>query len=222
MSRKGKPNKKGRIEYPRKCEHCDYVSNNPSMYHYHKKTHEPIPEGQLCDHGCRQPAKYLGTGGIYSCSEISQHCPEYIQRHSKRIKKQWNRPESTQRKKETKKRFLEHCAGNEDAIQKMKETKRRKYNTLTPEELSEYKVYARKARAGAQRWAKENGYDIGKQTYHVDHKLSVKDAFRANLPLGVLNHPANLQVLPANENVSKGANSQITVKELLENINTLL
>jgi len=45
-----------KITYPRKCNECDYVSNNPAMYHYHKKTHEPIPVGTLCKHGCGFPA----------------------------------------------------------------------------------------------------------------------------------------------------------------------
>lgn len=69
------PNK---IEYPRKCNHCEYVANNPQMWHYHNKTHAPIPKGQLCDHGCGCFAIVRGTGGVYSCSSISQRCPAYV------------------------------------------------------------------------------------------------------------------------------------------------
>ena len=76
MSRKGRPNKiHSGIHYPRKCEYCDYVSNNPSMYHYHKQIHDPIPDNQLCDHGCNSPALFRGTGGKYTCHKNAHHCP---------------------------------------------------------------------------------------------------------------------------------------------------
>ena len=71
MLRKGCPNKKkSGIIYPRKCEHCDYISNNPAMYSIHKKTHQPIPDGQLCDHGC-------GQNAIMSLKE-EEHYLKYI------------------------------------------------------------------------------------------------------------------------------------------------
>jgi hypothetical protein len=59
---------------------------------------------------------------------------------------------------------------------------------------------------------------LGQQTYHVDHKLSILDAWNANLPAEVVNHPANLQILPAKENSSKGRKSSITIEELYEMI----
>ena len=62
---------------------------------------------------------------------------------------------------------------------------------------------------------------LGQQTYHVDHKLSVFDAWKAGLSESVVNHPANLQILEAKQNSSKGAKSSITVEELLKLINLI-
>lgn len=205
------------IQYPRKCTHCDYVSNNPSMHHYHKQTHDPISLGQLCDHGCGQHALYRGTGGKYTCQLVSQHCPEYINQHSRRVAKQWEG--DNDRKEKTKERFFKYCAGVPSIIDKMKETKRKKFGRLTPEQAKEYRHYARAIRERAQQWAKEQGYVLGPQTYHVDHKLSILDAWHAGLSADIVNHPANLQILEAKQNSSKGAKSSITVNELLKLIN---
>jgi hypothetical protein len=203
-----------KIQYPRKCNHCDYISNNPQMWHYHKQTHETMPADQLCEQGCGKPALFKNTGGRYTCCKITQHCDAYTQEHSSRIKQHWERPNAKVRKENTKKTFLQHCAGNENAIAKLKETKRRKSGLLTPEDAKNYRHYARAARQRAQIWAKENGYILGQQTYHVDHKLSILDAWNAGLSLEILNNPANLQILEAKENSSKGSRSVITVEEL--------
>lgn len=203
-----------KIQYPRKCNHCDYTSNNPQMWHYHNKTHDPIPAGQLCDHGCNCLAKFRGTGGVYSCSKISHHCPEYIRVHSERVKSHWQRPESAQRKIDAKATLLK-TACTPEAVNKMKETKRKKSGLLTPQDAKNYRHYARAIRQRAQIWAKEQGYEIGQQTFHVDHKLSILDAWHAGLPESTVNHPANLQIIEARQNSSKGSKSTITVEELL-------
>ena len=206
-----------KIQYPRKCNYCDYASNNPQMWHYHNKTHDPIPEGQLCDHGCGSLANYRGTGGVYRCVENSFTCPSYTSRQTAAIKKHWQRPEAVYRKEETKKSLVERLH-NPTTVNKMKETKRKKSGLLTPEDAKNYRHYARAIRQRAQMWATDNGYRLGQQTYHVDHKLSILDAWNANLPAEVVNHPVNLQILPAKENSSKGSKSSITVEQLFEMI----
>jgi len=204
-----------KIQYPRKCNHCDYISNNPQMWHYHNKTHDPIDEGQLCDHGCGRPALFRNTGGKYSCVKNSFTCPAYISRLSAAIKTHWQRPEAIERKVQTKTILLK-TACTPEAVNKMKETKRKKSGLLTPDDVKNYRHYARAIRERAQMWAKEQGYILGQQTYHVDHKLSILDAWNAKLPLEIVNHPANLQILEAKENSSKGSKSIITVEELYE------
>jgi len=208
-----------KINYPRKCEHCDYVSNNPQMYSYHKHTHDPIPYGQLCEQGCGKLALFRNTGGRYLCVNTTQHCSSYIESHSKRIKEHWSRPEAIKRKEKTKETFFKFCAGVPEVTAKMLKTKREKFGTLTPELAKEYRHYARFIRQRAQKWAKDQGYILGQQTYHVDHKLSIMDAWRAGLSEEVVNHPANLQVIEAKKNTSKGATSSITVEELLQLVN---
>jgi len=203
------------ISYPRKCNHCDYVSNNPQMWHYHKQTHESIPDGQLCEQGCSKPALFINTGGRYICCRTTQHCEAYIQEHTERIKQHWQRPEAVERKIKAAQKLLE-SACTPDAIEKMKETKRKKSGLLTPEDAKNYRHYARAIRERAQMWAKEHGYVLGQQTYHVDHKLSILDAWNANLSAEIVNHPVNLQILEAKENTSKGSKSSITVDELFE------
>lgn len=207
-----------KIQYPRKCNHCDYVSNNPQMWHYHKQIHEAIPPNQLCEQGCGKPALFKNTHGRYACCKITHHCEAYTQEQSTRIKKHWERPDALTRKENTKKTFLQHCAGNENAIAKFKETKRKKSGLLTPEDAKNYRHYSRAIRQRAQMWATDNGYILGQQTYHVDHKLSILDAWNANLPAEVVNHPVNLQILPAKENSRKGSKSSITVEQLFEMI----
>lgn len=203
------------IFYPRKCNHCDYVSNNPQMWHYHNKTHDAIPDGQLCEQGCGKPALFINTGGRYLCCKTTQHCEAYVKEHSQRIKDHWKRPESVERKKKAKQILLE-TACTPEAVNKMKETKRKKSGLLTPDDAKNYRHYARAIRERAQMWAAEQGYKLGQQTYHVDHKLSILDAWHAKLPASVVNHPANLQILEAKQNSSKGSKSSITIKELYE------
>jgi hypothetical protein len=174
-----------KIPYPRQCEHCDYVSNNPTMYHYHKKTHEEIPKDTYCHFGCGCKALFRNTNMKYTCKE------------------------------KTKKSFIKRLH-NQETVDKMKATKRKKFGNFTPEQMKDFRHYARRIRARAQQWAKEQGYVLGKQTYHVDHKFSVWDSWLAGLSENVVNHPANLQILEAKKNSSKGRKSLYTLEELLE------
>jgi hypothetical protein len=218
MSRsKGSKNKVlSGITYPRKCKYCDYVSNNPSMHHYHNKIHQPIPEDKLCDHGCGQLATVINTNGKYTCLPLAHHCPEYIRKHSERVAEHWQRPNATERKEKTKERFFEHCCGVPEVIEKQKQTLKEKWGDFTPEQMKDFRHYARRVRARAQKWAKSQGVVLGRQTFHIDHMFSVWDAWLAGLPESTVNHPANLRILEANANSSKGAKSLYTLEELLK------
>jgi hypothetical protein len=200
------------IIYPRKCLHCDYTANNPSMFHYHKQTHDAVPVGTYCHFGCGNIAIAKNTGGKYVCQSQYQNCPAYISQLSNRSKASWQNAEL--RKNETKKDLIRRLH-NTETIDKMRETKRKKTGLITPGDIKSYRAYARRIRAGAQRWAKEQGYILGQQTLHVDHKLCILDAWHANLAIEIVNHPANLQILEAKENSRKGAKSSLTVDQLL-------
>lgn len=201
------------ITYPRKCDLCGYISNNPSMYHYHKKTHNAIPQGTLCDHGCNQIATVINTNGKYTCKPIAHQCPEYIKQHSLRITEQWADPATACRKEETKKSLIKRLH-NQETVDRIRKTLKEKWGDFTPEQMKDFRHYARRVRVRAQKWAKEQGYVLGQQTYHVDHKFSVWEAWKANLPESVVNHPANLEIMEAKANSSKGAKSSITLEEL--------
>ena len=205
-------NKKEKILYPRKCNHCEYVSNNPAMWHYHNKTHDSIPEGRLCDHGCGNQAIYVNTNKTYSCTRVSQHCPKYRTTHSERIREQWVGAEE---RKASTAELLKSRNYHKGSLDKAKQTRRSKPLSLKFEDIPHYRIYARKARKLAQAWARSNGHEIGKLTYHVDHKVSVLEGWNNKLPLEVISHPANLQILEARENSGKGAKSCMTVEELL-------
>lgn len=90
---------------------------------------------------------------------------------------------------------------------------------LNPQVAKDYRHYARRIRSKAQQWAREQGYVLGRQTYHVDHRFSIMDAWNAGLSIEIVNHPYNLQILDAKQNSSKGMTSSITLEELLENVN---
>ena len=215
---KGSKNKiQSGITYPRKCNHCNYISNNPAMWYYHDKIHQMIPSGTKCQLGCGNSAKFRNTKGTYSCSKISHHCPEYIRKHSERIKEHWQRPEAVDRKEETAKSIRKRLHNNEN-YEKMSNTKRKKFGTFTPDLAKNFRHYARFVRERAQKWAQESGYIIGQQTYHVDHKFSILDAWKNNLPERIVNHPVNLQILEAKTNSSKGSKSELTLEELYDNI----
>jgi hypothetical protein len=202
--------------YPRKCNNCEYIANNPAMYSYHAKIHKPIPADAKCYFGCGNGAAFRNTKGNLICKQHYHECPGYLKQLSNRTTKSWQGDEK--RKAETKKSFISRLH-NQETVNKMKATKKKKTGILSPDQLKDFRQYARRIRSQAQRWAKEQGYVIGQQSYHVDHKLSILDAWKAGLSIEIVNHPANLQILEAKANSSKGANSTITVDELLVAVN---
>ena len=205
------------ITYPRKCPECDYIANNPTMFSYHKKTHQPIPQDAECHFGCGNKATHRNTGNKLTCKEKYQDCPAYLEQLAERTKQSWQGAE--ERKELTKKIFEEQVVFNTEAREKCITALKAKA-ILLPEDAKDYRAYARKCRLMAQQWAKENGYVLGQQTYHVDHKLSLLDCYYAGLSVDVASNPANLRVISASENVAKGRNSIITVEELCEQISS--
>lgn len=203
------------IKYPRKCPYCNYIANNPAMFSYHKKTHQNIPKDSMCHFGCGNKAMYCNTNGKFTCKEKYQECPAYLAQLSKRTKNSWIGAD--RRKEITKKIFEENVVFNKEAREKSISAIKSSA-ILLPSDAKSYRSYARKCRKMAQQWAKNNGYELGQQTYHVDHKLSLVDCYYADLSVEVASHPANLRVIPASENVSKGKYSIITVEELYKQI----
>lgn len=208
------------ISYPRKCPYCNYLANNPAMFSYHKQTHDAIPLGTYCHFGCGCLAITKNTGGKYTCKEKYQECSAYLDQLSRRTENSWKN--ANKRKEKTKEQFLKHCCGVPEIIKKTKDTLKVKWGNFTPSQAKDYRHYARRIRSRAQIWAKKNGYIIGQQTFHVDHKLSIWDTYKIGLSEEIVNHPANLQILDAKKNSSKGSSSSITLEDLLKNSATVI
>lgn len=221
---KGTKNKnQSGISYPRKCNDCDHVSNNPQMWHYHKQIHDVIPENQLCDHGCGQVAMFRGTGGKYRCVKNSFTCPKYLEIHAKRVKEQWDN--NAQRKEDLsiKNPMKDDSTKIKQAKLQVATKKQKQIDAgITDEIKQDFDRYSRLIRRRGARarkkWALSLGYETGKFTNHIDHKLSVYDAWKAGLPEEIVNHPMNLQIVEYKDNLSKGSKSSITVEELLDKI----
>lgn len=58
----------------------------------------------------------------------------------------------------------------------------------------------------------------GHKTYHLDHKYSIKQGFINNLPIEIMSHPCNLQMVYYKDNLIKQDNCSITINQLLNNI----
>lgn len=207
--------KLNKIKYPRKCDTCDYISNNPTMFHYHKKTHYSVVD-KICDYGCKQPANFVSTRGVYCCSKNHMQCPIVREEYVNKVTIQWKRPESAQRKINTAISTKERLCTRE-MIEKGRRAKWAKWGMehATEEQWKDFRKYARSCRALSQKWAKDNGYKIGLQTFHVDHIFSVVDGFRNKVSPIIMSHSANLRILEAKKNSSKGCKSEITLEELL-------
>ncbi len=63
-----------------------------------------------------------------------------------------------------------------------------------------------------------NNLKRGIKSYHVDHKFSLKQAYLMGLPIEIVTHPTNLEMIYYKDNLTKQDNCSITIEELLNNI----
>lgn len=54
--------------------------------------------------------------------------------------------------------------------------------------------------------------------HHVDHKFSVMEGFKNNIPADIISHICNLQMIPWEENLSKRDRCSITIQDLINKI----
>lgn len=214
------------ISYPRKCK-CGYIANNPSMWHYHQKTHNEIPKNKLCDGGCGQKAKHRNTNGRYMCNKNSFQCPQYIKEHSTRIKKQWDENEWLERREQV--GSIMKNMSEEEKIEYRKNLSKsvnEKYKKIYGKDLSwtvDRKRYNRIVHQLSQKNYKKfrhiinpNKYPIGKFDYHLDHKVSKFVGWSLNIPPEIIAHQDNLEVIHYTDNIKKHINCSADPIELLE------
>lgn len=58
----------------------------------------------------------------------------------------------------------------------------------------------------------------GRGKYHLDHKFSIMEGFKNNIPPYVISHYKNLQMLTESENISKDYRCDITKDELFKEV----
>lgn len=63
-----------------------------------------------------------------------------------------------------------------------------------------------------------NNLKRGIKSYHLDHKFSLKQGYLLGLPIEVITHPVNLEMIHYKDNLIKQDNCSITIQSLLDNI----
>ncbi len=63
-----------------------------------------------------------------------------------------------------------------------------------------------------------NNLKRGIKSYHLDHKFSLKQGYLLGLPIEVITHPVNLEMIHYKDNLIKQDNCSITIQILLDNI----
>lgn len=57
-----------------------------------------------------------------------------------------------------------------------------------------------------------------KKGYHIDHLFSIKQGFLQNIPIEIITHPCNLQMMYYKDNIKKQDDCWISKNDLLNNI----
>jgi hypothetical protein len=210
------------ITYPRKCNTCSHIANNPTNWHYHKQIHKDIPEGQLCDFGCETKANFRKTTGKYSCLSNTHQCPGYLRQHSEQTLQQWKNNNWENRKK-----VLTNRTKNETKIQIQaraeKQIKTKRAKRLACENTSDMRKYKRLITYHSYRSYEihkedinPNNLPIGKLQYHIDHKVSKHVGWFLKIPIDIMSHPKNLQILEYDKNAMKSSKCSLNPIQLLE------
>jgi len=64
----------------------------------------------------------------------------------------------------------------------------------------------------------KRGHIMNEDTYHIDHKFSIKQGYMDNIKPHIIGNIANLEMLPAIDNIKKKNKCSITIEELLSKI----
>ena len=92
---------------------------------------------------------------------------------------------------------------------------------FTPEQIERGKflVYSEMVRAETEKTIRKEHVENLKlrgSEYSLDHRLSIKDCFEADIPVFIAGHECNLEVISKTDNLKKGSKSSITPEELWE------
>ena len=100
---------------------------------------------------------------------------------------------------------------------------------LTDDEIEELLLYNKIVRALTAKTYKlnknsinPNNLELGRYKYHLDHKYSVYEGFKNRINPKIISSKENLEVITAQQNLSKQFKCSITLKELIEKTKYLL
>lgn len=219
-----------------KCSNCGYERQSNSYDVINKNS-------TLCN-SCKQKRKWNNGKNIdKKLRKIKQgfkntpkrNNPEYRKNMSIKIKKLWKDKEyrdkqlATRKTKEYRK-MMSEVIKNSDAWEKSQ-----------PQRIKSTKEYWKKKRGGKElheilpvwNFYKKTVYKFtekiykkfeqiinpdnlprGRGKYHIDHKFSVLEGFKNNIPPYIISHQSNLQMLKEFENIAKDCKCDITMEEL--------
>jgi hypothetical protein len=158
--------------------------------------------------GCGQLARYTKTSGNRTCLKNSCACPSHRAQISNRIQYLWD-TDDTNRKEKTGKRTKQQTPEQVKArIEKHSITKRKKRiaveNTMERRSYNRRIIYhSNKALKNNKDTLNPNNLSISNTEYHLDHQVSRFVGYMLNIPIDIISHPNNLQVIPAMENTLK-------------------
>lgn len=116
---------------------------------------------------------------------------------------------------------------NDDVKQKRKQTRVKKGYDIDPLLKDPFDLYESEVDRLTEKTYKTFQYFINpknhkrgrtKGSWQLDHIMSKVSGFESGIPAELLAHPANLQMLPIKENISKSSTSHFNKDELLEAI----
>jgi hypothetical protein len=100
---------------------------------------------------------------------------------------------------------------------------------LTDEEISKWRKYDKIVRALTARnyrtykeTINPNNLPIGRGKYHLDHRFSISEGYKKNIPPHIIGAKENLEVITESENCSKQEKCSITYDELINKTQYLL
>jgi hypothetical protein len=100
---------------------------------------------------------------------------------------------------------------------------------LTDEEISKWRKYDKIVRALTARnyrtykeTINPNNLPIGREKYHLDHRFSISEGYKKNIPPHIIGAKENLEVITESENCSKQEKCSITYDELINKTQYLL
>ena len=106
---------------------------------------------------------------------------------------------------------------------KILKTKFNKGIITDPSLKSEFEIYYNAVRNLSDRNYKKHkalinpcNFSRGRTSYHLDHIFSIKEAYENNVPVEVVSHVSNLQMLKYDVNIAKGGLSDKSLSELFE------